>query len=58
VINTPGTALQDCQNDNFESLTYTFTASTGNTHDQFLKYTFVEDIDSDEYYTFGEAFSR
>jgi hypothetical protein len=58
VINTPRTALQDCKADNFESLTYTFTASTGFTYDQFLKYTFVYSMDYDEYYTFDGALNR
>jgi hypothetical protein len=47
--------LQDCKGDNFESLTYTFTDSKGETHDRFLKYKFVEDSTSDEYYIFDGA---
>jgi hypothetical protein len=58
VLSTPGPAYQDCKADNFESLTYTFTASTGFTRDQFLKYKFVEDSASDEYYTFDGALIR
>jgi len=47
---TRGTTLQDCQADNFESLTYTFSQIN-----RFLKYKFVEDIENDEYYTFDGA---
>ncbi len=47
--------LQDCKGDNFESMTYTFTDRHGNNHDRFLKYKFVEDSASDEYYTFDGA---
>ncbi len=51
-------SLKDCRADNFESLTYTFTDSNGDTRDRFLKYKFVEDIANDEYYTFGGALNR
>ncbi len=45
----------DCEDDYFDSMTYTFTDSHGNTHERFLKYMFVEDSASDEYYTFDGA---
>ncbi len=51
-------SLQDCRADNFESLTYTFRGRTGNAHERFLKYTFVEDNMNDEYYTLDGALNR
>ena len=49
--------MQDCQADNFESLTYTFTQNntSSNQNKRFLKYKFVEDVENDEYYTFDGA---
>jgi hypothetical protein len=36
-------------------MTYTFTDRHGNTHNRFLKYKFVENLENEEFYTFDGA---
>ena len=46
---------QNCQNDGFEKTSYNLTKPDGTKIKKFVKFLFVEDIDNDEYYNFGQA---
>ena len=48
-------APNDCKDNIFESMTYTFTDRHGNTHERFLKYKFVDNLENEEFYTFDGA---